>query len=108
MIQNEFDFEKSLKNIIINKSDNENKIVIYSNIDNSLYEIKIDEFIKQPTDGILYDLNLLPEVIFSQLKDDREWVNKYAIMSVIKKLKNIIKDYEIESMERNEWEDVFN
>jgi len=46
----------------------------------------LDKFIKQPTDGILYDLNRLPEVVLTLL-DDPKWVNDYAVAMVITKLK---------------------
>lgn len=46
----------------------------------------IDEFIKQPLGGMLYDLNRLPEVILTFV-DDPKWVNDYACYLVIKRLK---------------------
>ena len=45
----------------------------------------IDDFLKQPIEGILYDLNRLPEVVVGFL-DDPKWVNDYAVYLVIKKL----------------------
>ena len=46
----------------------------------------LNEFIKQPADGILYDLNRLPEVVM-QFLDDPKWVNDFAVSLVIRKLK---------------------
>jgi len=46
----------------------------------------IDEFIKQPIEGLLYDLNRDSATIFSQL-DNPKWINDYAVNLVIKKLK---------------------
>jgi len=49
----------------------------------------LEEFIKQPTDGLLYDLNRLPEVVLTFLEDPK-WVNDYAVYLVIKRLKEIV------------------
>jgi hypothetical protein len=46
----------------------------------------LEEFVKQPVDGILYDLNRSPEVVLTFI-DDSKWVNDYAVSLVIKKLK---------------------
>ena len=46
---------------------------------------KLEDFIDQPADGILYDLNLLPETILTLLNPG--WVNKYAASQVIRALK---------------------
>lgn len=43
-------------------------------------------FINQPTDGILYDLNRLEEVIYIYI-DDPKWVNDFAVCKVIRELK---------------------
>lgn len=47
----------------------------------------VDEFIKQPADGILYDLNRSPEIVLTFI-DDPKWVNDFAVGLVIKKLKD--------------------
>jgi hypothetical protein len=49
----------------------------------------LEEFIKQPIEGILYDLNRLPEVIMTFI-DDPKWVNDYAVYLVIKRLKELL------------------
>ena len=46
----------------------------------------LDNFITQPVEGILYDLNRLPEVVLTFI-DDRKWINDYAVYLVIKRLK---------------------
>lgn len=46
----------------------------------------LNEFIKQPAEGILYDLNRLPEVVLTFI-DDPKWINDYAVSLVITKLK---------------------
>lgn len=46
----------------------------------------LEEFIKQPAEGILYDLNRLPEVVMTFI-DDPKWVNDYAVSMVIRRLR---------------------
>ena len=46
----------------------------------------LDNFITQPIEGILYDLNRLPEVVWTFI-DDPKWINDYAVYQVIKRLK---------------------
>lgn len=46
----------------------------------------LDEFIKQPAEGILYDLNRLPEVVLTFI-DDPKWVNDFAVSMVIRRLR---------------------
>lgn len=53
----------------------------------------IKEFIKQPTEGMLYDLNRSETVVLTFLPDPR-WVNDYAVAKVIAELKNRIKELE--------------
>ena len=52
-------------------------------------EIKVDDLIKQPAEGILYDLNRDSATVMTYL-DEPKWVNDYAVGVVIKKLKSII------------------
>ena len=44
------------------------------------------EFIKQPADGILYDLNRSETVVLTFISDPK-WVNDYAVAQVIRALK---------------------
>lgn len=46
----------------------------------------LDEFIQQPADGILYDLNRLEEVVMTFISDEK-WINDYAVALVIRRLK---------------------
>jgi len=46
----------------------------------------LEEFIKQPTEGLLYDLNR-DRVTVLTLLDDPKWVNDFAVGLVITKLK---------------------
>ena len=47
--------------------------------------IDIKEFIKQPVDGILYDLNRLEETALTFI-DDLKWVNDFAVALTIREL----------------------
>jgi len=62
----------------------EGKIVIMTW--DGVKEVNIDDVIKQPTEGLLYDLNRDKVTILSYIEDPK-WVNDYACMLVIKKLK---------------------
>ncbi len=46
----------------------------------------VDDFIKQPIEGILYDLNR-DEAVVTSFIEDIKWVNDYAVCKVIRKLK---------------------
>lgn len=47
--------------------------------------VNLDEFIKQPADGMLYDLHRLEEVSLTLITDPK-WINDYAVAVVIRKL----------------------
>lgn len=47
--------------------------------------VPLDEFVEQPAEGILYDLNRPEEVALTFL-DDPKWVNDFAVALVIRKL----------------------
>lgn len=76
---------------IVLENAKDNKIVIMGI--EGLMSMDIDEFIKQPLDGILYDLNRSPEVIMTFI-DDPKWVNDYAVYLVIKKLWELVNSTE--------------
>lgn len=82
--------EEQLKNKILSEAKEGN---ICFEMDNIIYTNPLDAFINQTTDGILYDLELLPEVILSLLAPG--WINRYAAMLVIKKLKDLVDKNEI-------------
>lgn len=58
-----------------------------------LQTMPIKEFIEQPTEGILYDLNRSEAVVMTFLPDPK-WINDYAVAKVITELKNKIKKLE--------------
>lgn len=51
----------------------------------ALIAVSLDEFVKQPADGILYDLNRLEEVVLTFIHDPK-WVNDFAVAMTIRKL----------------------
>ena len=58
-----------------------------------LQGMPIAEFIKQPVDGMLYDLNRNEAVVLTFLPDPK-WINDYAVAQVIRALKNRIDELE--------------
>jgi len=77
------DEKQELKELILAKA-KEGKVVFATF--EGLIAADLNEFIKQPADGILYDLNRLPGVGLTFL-DDPKWVNDFAVSLVIRKLK---------------------
>ena len=51
-----------------------------------LMTCKLNDIIKQPTEGLLYDLNRDSVTVLTFL-DDPKWINDYAVGLVIGKLK---------------------
>ena len=74
---------ENFRDLVLEK-EKQGKVVI-ATIDGYL-EIDLDEIIKQPTEGLLYDLNRDRATILTFI-DDRKWVNDFACMKVIEKLK---------------------
>lgn len=51
-----------------------------------LQSMPLKEFVKQPVDGMLYDLNRNETVVLAFINDPK-WVNDYAVAKVIQELK---------------------
>lgn len=66
--------------------------VVISSIE-GLQVTNLSELIKQPTEGILYDINRDEMTILTFISDPK-WVNDYASTKVIRALKNKIEDLE--------------
>ena len=58
--------------------------IVYYSIEN-LVSVPLDEFLSQPVDGILYDLNRLEEVVLTFI-DNPKWINDFAVSKVIREL----------------------
>lgn len=79
-----------LKDKILEEYKNGNVIIATSE---GLQGTKLSEFIKQPTDGLLYDLNRNEAVVLTFI-DDPKWINDYAVCQVIRSLKSRIDELE--------------
>ncbi len=95
--------EKSLKDIVLEKR-KEGKVVFWA-LPNELCSANIVEFIKQPADGILWDLNRSEEVALSFI-DDPKWTNDFAVALTIRALKKRILQLEKELKESYDLHEV--
>ncbi|PIZ51126.1 hypothetical protein COY27_04745 [Candidatus Woesearchaeota archaeon CG_4_10_14_0_2_um_filter_33_13] len=73
--------------------------IVFSGIE-GLQVAKLYEFIQQPTDGILYDLNRNEVVVLSFLNDSK-WINDYAVSKTITALKQKIEELEKQATNNN-------
>jgi len=78
--------QEEIRNFVLDKR-KEGKIVFMTF--EGLVSVELDEFIKQPVDGLLYDLNRLEEVSLTFI-DDPKWINDFAVALVIRELKSKI------------------
>ena len=72
----------------------EGKVVFFA-LEDTLCSADVKEFIKQPTNGILWDLNRLEEVALSRTHKPR-WVNDFAVALTIRALKDRVAQLEKE------------
>lgn len=78
---------KSLKELVL-EAETSNKVVFIGA--EGLMQAKLDEFIKQPVEGLLYDLNRDRATVLSWIDDPevgKFWINNFATMLTITKLK---------------------
>lgn len=66
--------------------------LVYADIDD-LRSVKFEEFIKQPLDGMLYDINRDTATILTFV-DDPKWVNDFALTKLLEYYYNKCKEYE--------------
>lgn len=66
--------------------------IVVSGFD-GLSVMKLEDIIKQPVDGLLYDLNRGEAVVLTFLPDPK-WINDYASSQVIRQLKKRIEELE--------------
>ena len=59
--------------------------IVFWGLPDELMAANLNDFLKQPVDGILYDLNRGEEVVLTFL-DDPKWVNDFAVATVIRRL----------------------
>ena len=68
--------------------------LVYADVD-GLKSIKFDDFIKQPLEGMLYDINRCLPVIVTYIEDPK-WVNDFALTKLLEYYYNKCKEYENE------------
>lgn len=66
--------------------------IVFAGIE-GLLVAPLSEFIKQPVEGMLYDLNRGEAVVLTFLPDPK-WINDYAVARVIRALKDRIDELE--------------
>ena len=59
--------------------------IVFWGLPGRLMGAKLNEFVEQPAEGMLYDLNRLEEISMSFI-DDPKWVNDFAVALTIRKL----------------------
>jgi hypothetical protein len=69
--------------------------VVYWALPDQLCSADVSDFIKQPVDGILWDLNRLEETVLTFM-DDPKWVNDFAVALTIRALKEKVDQLEAE------------
>jgi len=74
--------EKELRDIVLDEYKKGN--IVVSTFE-GLQMMSLDEFIKQPVEGILYDLNRGEAVVLTFINDPK-WINDFAVSKVIQKL----------------------
>ncbi len=80
---NTIPLHKDIKEIIMKEYQKGNIVVATTE---GLQCMPLKEFIKQPADGMLYDLNRSEMVVLTFIKDPK-WINDYAISKVVRELK---------------------
>ena len=81
---------ESIKDKVLEEWDKGN--LVYADID-GLKSIKLEDFIKQPLEGMLYDTNRDIATILTFL-DDPKWVNDFALTKLLEYYYNKCKEYE--------------
>jgi len=81
---------ENFKDMILKEYDKGN--IVFMTIEGPMC-MPLDKFIKQPVDGVLYDLNRDPEVVLAYIHDEK-WVNDFAVSMVIKELKRQLDENE--------------
>lgn len=80
----------STKDLILEEEKKGNVVI---NTAEGLMKVNLNELIKQPVDGLLYDLNR-DECTILTFIDNPKWVNDYACAKVIRALKAKIEESE--------------
>lgn len=81
---------ESIRDKVLTEWDKGN--LVYADID-GLKSIKFEDFIKQPLEGMLYDVNRCLPVVLTYI-DDPKWVNDFALTKLLEYYYNKCKEYE--------------
>lgn len=88
---------ESIREEVLSEWDKGN--LVYADVD-GLKSIKFEDFIKQPLEGMLYDINRCLPVIVTYI-DDPKWVNDFALTKLLEyyynkcdELEKKLKEYE--------------
>ena len=84
------EIRKSVCDWVLAEWDNGN--LVYADIE-GLKSIKFDDFIKQPLEGMLYDINRDTATILTFIEDPK-WVNDFALTKLLEYYYNKCKEYE--------------
>lgn len=87
----------SIKEIVLAEYKKGNLVI---NNNEGIQAAPLKEIIKQPIDGLLYDLNRNEMVILTFINDPK-WINDYALVQVLREFKNQLdtKDERIKFLE---------
>mgnify|MGYP007100094469 CR=1 FL=1 len=67
--------------------------IVFAGIE-GLQIANLNEFIKQPAEGILYDLNRNEATVLTLIENNPKWINDYAVAKTITALKARIEELE--------------
>lgn len=82
--------DNHIKAVVLKESQDGNIVVACFD---GLQKMKLDDFIKQPIEGMLYDLNRDESVVLTFINDPK-WINDFAVAKVIRALKQRIDELE--------------
>ena len=81
---------ESIRDKVLSEWDKGN--LVYADFE-GLKSIKFDDFINQPLEGMLYDINRCLPVIMTYI-DDPKWVNDFALVKLLEYYYNKCKEQE--------------
>lgn len=80
---------ESFKDMVLTEYDKGN--VVFMSIEGPMVA-ELQNFLNQPADGILYDLNRDKATVLTMIREHEKWVNDYAVAVVITELKRQLEE----------------